>query len=74
MTQIVTATFDQGVLRPDAPIQLAAGARVRLIVEPINSQSVNPGEALDELDRLCEEVPIDSGGEKLTRDQLHERR
>lgn len=74
MTQVVIATFDQGVLRPDAPIQLAPGARVRLIVEPINSQSVNPGEAIDELDRLCEEIPIDSGGEKLTRDQLHERR
>jgi hypothetical protein len=35
---------------------------------------IEPREAQDELDQLCEESPVDSNGTRLTRDQLHERR
>lgn len=72
MTQIITATFEHGVLRPDVPIALAPGERVRLTVEPIVSNEQSHAEAWDEFERLCEEAPIHSGGKKLTRDELHE--
>jgi predicted DNA-binding antitoxin AbrB/MazE fold protein len=71
MSQFVTATFEDGVLKPHANLDLAVGTEVRLIVTPCVA---NDGEdALDELDRLCDQEPIHAGGERLTRDQLHER-
>jgi len=73
MTQTFMATYEHGVLRPDAPIELAAGERVRVILDSLPTPVAARNEALDELDRLCEEAPIHSGGEKLTRDQMHER-
>jgi predicted DNA-binding antitoxin AbrB/MazE fold protein len=74
MTQIVTATFDKGVLRPDVPLQLTPGDRVCLTIERLDVVLQDQAAAWDEFEKLCEEVPIDSGGERLTRDQLHERR
>jgi predicted DNA-binding antitoxin AbrB/MazE fold protein len=70
MSQLITATFNDGVLKPDERLELVAGAKVRLLIMPFSEGS---DIALDELDRLCDEHPIDSGGERLTRDQLHER-
>jgi predicted DNA-binding antitoxin AbrB/MazE fold protein len=73
MTQIVTATFEHGILRPDVPIHLMPGERVRLTVEPIVTDPQSHTAAWEEFERLCEEAPIHSGGERMTRDQLHER-
>ena len=71
MSQVITATFMDGILRPDANLDLAAGTRVQLIVTPCaESEEEDP---LSELDRLCEEEPIDSGGLRLTREQLYDR-
>lgn len=70
MSQLITATFNDGVLKPDERLELLAGAKVRLLVMPIPEGS---DIGLDELDHLCDEDPIDSGGARLTRDQLHER-
>ena len=74
MDQIVTATFDHGVLKPDTPLDLPANARVRLTIERLQPEAGEPLDALDALDQLCDEYPIDSEGNILTRDQLHERR
>ena len=68
-----TATFEDGVLKPDRELGLSPGTRVRLFLEPLEHFKTARS-ALDELDRLCDEFPIDSGGALLTRDQLHERR
>jgi predicted DNA-binding antitoxin AbrB/MazE fold protein len=71
MSQLITATFEGGVLKPHENLDLAAGTKVRLIVTPCDDNASD--DALSELDRLCDDEPIDSGGSRLTRDQLHER-
>jgi predicted DNA-binding antitoxin AbrB/MazE fold protein len=71
MSQIITATFADGVLKPHGTLDLKSGTQVRLLI--IEKGDVD-GDALNELDRLCEEEPIDSGGARMTREQLHERR
>jgi predicted DNA-binding antitoxin AbrB/MazE fold protein len=74
MKTSIPAIFDHGVFRPETAVSLPEGTRVTVVVtgsETVKNDAVDP---LDELDRLCEEMPIDSGGIKYTRDQLHERR
>ncbi len=73
MTQIVNATYEDGVFKPEQPPTIPVGAKVRLIVETA-SQSAVVQDALEELDRLCHDFPITSSEPHLTRDQLHERR
>ncbi|MFO0968987.1 MAG: antitoxin family protein [Gemmataceae bacterium] len=73
MSQIITATFENGVFKPDDPPALAAGTKVRLVVD-VRTDEALMDDPSTELDKLCEEVPIQTGGVRLTRDQLHERR
>jgi predicted DNA-binding antitoxin AbrB/MazE fold protein len=74
MNQIIHATFEDGVLKPDVPLEFPAMARVRLIVESVtNSESRTTPEqssVWDELDRVWDEVEIDSGAPLPSRDQL----
>ena len=103
MTQTITATFENGVLKPDCKLDLAPGAKVQLVVtsEPrltreqlhdrptLYSRREQTREriqreweatfqqrqkAFEEMERLRTEHPIDTRGERLTREQLHERR
>ena len=74
MSHVITATFVDGVLKPEQELDLASGTKVRLILELWDDVSARQQDACDELDRLCDECPVDSGGPHLTRDQLHERR
>jgi predicted DNA-binding antitoxin AbrB/MazE fold protein len=71
MSQTITATFENGIFKPDEELALEPGARVQLIVSPCENDLAD--DPLSELDRLCDEVPIDSGGVLLTREQLHDR-
>lgn len=74
MVQIVAATFRDGVFEPDVPPALADAARVRLVIETINSQEFEQREeSWAMLERLWKVQRLDSGGDRLTRDQLHER-
>ena len=73
MHEVITVTFEGGVLRPDKPLAFSPGTKVRMFVEAVELAAPTP-DALAELDQLCTEFPIDSGGALLTRDQLHERR
>jgi predicted DNA-binding antitoxin AbrB/MazE fold protein len=77
MNQIIHATFEDGVLKPDAPLEFPPMTRVRLIVEPLtNPDSAKPPEqssAWSELDRLWDEVEVDSGAPPPSRDQLYDR-
>jgi predicted DNA-binding antitoxin AbrB/MazE fold protein len=70
MDQVITATFENGVLKPDQRLGLPPRSRVRLVVQAVET----PDEAWEELQRLLKSSPINSGGDFLTRDQLHERR
>jgi predicted DNA-binding antitoxin AbrB/MazE fold protein len=74
MEQVVTAIFEDGVLKPDVPLGLAPHTRVRLTFEPLPSSASTEDSNWDELERLWDEVSIDSGGVRPTRDELHERR
>jgi predicted DNA-binding antitoxin AbrB/MazE fold protein len=77
MSKVITATFVDGVFKPDEPLNIPPQTRVRLlIVDPVGLDW-SPEEAQrawEELEQLWQEVSIDSGGVRLTRDQLHERR
>ena len=73
MSQIVAATFENGVFKPHDDLRLAPGTTVRLIVDRLEDIQAPAPQACAELDSLCGELPIDSGGIRLTRDQLHER-
>lgn len=73
MNQLINAVYENGVLKPEKLLDLPAGARVRIAVEPLDAQTERE-KAWEEFDALCEEISIHSQGERLTRDQLHERR
>jgi predicted DNA-binding antitoxin AbrB/MazE fold protein len=73
MSQIINATVENGALKPDRDLGLASGTKVRVTVEQCDDAIAQAKVACDELDRLCDETPIDSQGNRLTRDQLHER-
>ena len=75
MTTQVTATFVNGMLKPDQTLPLAEQTRVKLTIEPIQEWSPEGARAAWQaiLARL-KERPIHGGGLRFTRDQLHERR
>jgi predicted DNA-binding antitoxin AbrB/MazE fold protein len=73
MIQIIIATFEDGVLKPDTMLDLPAGARVRLYMDSEPASEAMQDDAFTEWERLCDESPIHSIEPHLTRDQLHER-
>ena len=75
MAQIVSATFKDGVFKPDELPALADSARVRLVVEPIEPDELAwREESWSTLQHLWKSSTLDSGGDRLSRDELHERR
>ena len=75
MTTQVTATVIGGILKPDESLALADQTRVRLTIEPIEDWS--PAKALaawEAIKTRLRERPLHFGGERYTRDELHERR
>ena len=74
----ITATFEDGVLKPTQPLELPEHAQVRVTIEPLKSDlqkewDAKKGERLAALEDFLGMVKVHSG-EHLTRDQLHERR
>jgi len=63
-----------GALKLDEPIELADTSRVYVTVVPIESANSGWAKALDGLEQLHRERPIDSGGLRFSREELHERR
>jgi len=75
MVQVVAATFKDGVFKPDQRPALAESARVRLMVEPIDGdEAARREESWATLQSLWNDSKFNSGGDRLNRDQLHERR
>ena len=74
MGRVITATYVDGVLKPEYELGIAPGAKVRLILDLWDDVCAQHQQACAELDRLCDEFPIESRGRRLTRDELHERR
>lgn len=77
MVQIVAAIFKDGVFKPDQRPALSESTRVRLVVEPINGDKPDDHDQRDQswttLQRLWKESGFNSGGDRLNREQLHER-
>jgi hypothetical protein len=74
MTQ-VTATFINGMLKPDLPLPLTDQSRVRLTIEPIADWSPEEAQAAwQSILARSQQHPIHGGGVRYTRDELHERR
>ncbi|HEY2414352.1 MAG TPA: antitoxin family protein [Pirellulaceae bacterium] len=74
MTQVLAATFEDGVFKPDQRPALSDSARVRLVVETIDAnESTRASESWDTIRHLWTTSNFNSGGDRLTRDQLHER-
>jgi predicted DNA-binding antitoxin AbrB/MazE fold protein len=76
MIQVIAATYQDGVFRPDQQPALSESTRVRLIVE---TGSEETDETLQQcawasLEQLWRASTFDSRGDRLSRDQLHERR
>ena len=76
MIQIIAATFADGVFKPDQLPALSDSTRVRLVVEPLSEDADESlrRQAWDDLEQLWQKSMFDSRGDRLTRDQLHERR
>lgn len=75
MAQVFSATFKDGVFKPDQRPALSDSTRVRLVVETLNGdEAAAADESWAALEHLWSTSTFDSGGDRLTRDQLHERR
>ena len=74
MSQVITATVENGVLKPDKPLTWPAGTRVTVSIEPLIPAGMSEDDAWEELERLMDEMSIRDIGPRMTRDQLHERR
>lgn len=74
MVQLTAATFENGVLVPDQPLDLSPHARVQLMVNPlVEDDDAVRQKAWEDLQRLWQTSTFDSKGDRLTREQLHER-
>ena len=74
MIQVIPATFEDGVFKPDGPLSLSPHTRVRLSVEILEEDAEKKRQqAWDALEEIWRESGLDSQGDRLSRDQLHER-
>ena len=67
-------TIDGDVIRLDQPLGLPHASRVEVTIAPLDVSRGRWDEFMDDLERLCDEQPVGSGGRRYTRDELHERR
>ena len=75
MTTTVTATFENGVLRPDETLPLEDRARVTLTIVPIKTTPAeSPPKGWAAVKAWIRQNPLHGLGPRLTRDELHERR
>lgn len=71
MTQTITATFENGVLRPSQPLNLPEHTQVRVTIESV-AGGMTVEERLAAWDDLMRTIKPHAGPH-LTRDELHER-
>lgn len=75
MSQVVTAVYEDGVLKPTEPLDLAPHTTVQLTIEPVNPWEASRRDRVAALEAFLRQArPIESPESHLTRDELHERR
>lgn len=67
-------TIDGDLIHLDQPLDLPRDSRVQVTIQPLESSTRDWDSFLDELEQLCKAEPIGSGGQRYSRDELHERR
>jgi predicted DNA-binding antitoxin AbrB/MazE fold protein len=77
MVQILAATFKDGAFKPHRRPALLDGARVRLVVETIDGDESSLRQRSEEswatLQHLWNTSNFYCGGDRLSRDRLHQR-
>ncbi len=73
MNQIIHARFEDGVLKPEDPLDLPPNARVRLVVVSMSEPGSESAAGWREIEQVWCDVDIDSCGPPPTRDELHDR-
>jgi hypothetical protein len=68
-----TGTVVGGALQLDQQVDLPDHSRVRVEVEPLDEWRVRFAAGLQAWRQLRQNQPINSGGRRYTRDELHER-
>jgi predicted DNA-binding antitoxin AbrB/MazE fold protein len=76
MFDVIEATFQNGVFKPDRQPALSESTRVRLVVESMSEDADASLRANSwmQLEELWQNSSFDSRGDRLSRDELHERR
>jgi predicted DNA-binding antitoxin AbrB/MazE fold protein len=68
----VMAIVVNGILKPDTALPFAEQTKVKLIIEPVESE--NPSlTAWERLKERLRQRPVHGGGKRFTREELHER-
>ena len=75
MIQVLAATFENGVFKPDQELSLSSPTRVRLLVETVEEDAAKSRsqQAWAMIEEIWRQSTFDSRGDCLSRDQLHER-
>ncbi len=73
MTTQVMATVVGGELKLDDKLELPDAARVKVTVESVADWREKMRRGVEEMERFVREHPIHLGGERFTRDEMHER-
>jgi hypothetical protein len=73
MKSSFTGTVYDGTLRLDQRIELADQSRVQVTVVPLVQWQQRWRRSLSGLEELKKSCPINSGGVRFSRDELHER-
>ncbi len=73
MSITADAVYENGVLRLRQPLPFAECEHVRVTVESTTPSRESLRRGLTALRQLCDAHPIHSGGQRFTRDELHER-
>lgn len=76
--QEIPFVYEHGVLRPEGKVDLPEGARGTAIIRDTASprsaaDSPARSRSLDTIRRIAKSGEFDSGGQKLSRDEMHER-
>lgn len=73
MTTQTTGTVVDGALRLDEPLDLPNETRVRVAIIPEESDRGRRKQLWKEFLEYMNQHPVDSGGRRFTRDELHDR-
>ena len=73
MSTQITGTIIGGRLELDEPIALPDQSRVNVVISPRSEECAPRIEAFERWRKHIQEHPVDSGGMRFTREELHER-